>query len=98
MLATRLGLLRNMAQVGNRELDRLAGITAGHSWLIENGKRENPELKTLEAIASATGASVGWLAAGEGRPPTVEQVHVAINAARARLEAAGKATGTDGAR
>lgn len=76
-LSERLGRLRTRAGLGYRELDRAAEISEGHSWLIENGRRPNPELKTITALAAALGSSVGWLASGEGPEPTDEQVAAA---------------------
>jgi transcriptional regulator with XRE-family HTH domain len=83
-LSERLGRLRSRAGLGNRELDRAAGISAGHSWLIENGQRPNPELKTITALANALGSSIGWLASGEGQEPTDEQIAAAAFARSAK--------------
>ncbi len=86
-LAERLRRLRTVAGIGSRELDRLAGITESHSGLIEAGRRDNPTLATLDALATALGCSVGWLSKGEGAEPTQEQVAAAITSARGRLAA-----------
>lgn len=88
MLGARIRRLRKSAKIGNRELDRLAQITPGHSWLIENGKRNNPELKTLAAVAEALGCSVGYLI-GEAAPPAAQEVKAAVSRARERLSGVG---------
>jgi transcriptional regulator with XRE-family HTH domain len=87
-----------MADVGNRELDRLAGLKPGHSWLLEHRDDPNPELRTLQGLAGAYGVPVGYLAAGEGKEPTQRSVRAAIDAARARYSGAEQSTGTDGKR
>lgn len=87
----RLRLLREVAGISLRELDRLAGLCPGHSWLIETGKSPNPEVKTLCAQAVTLGSTVGYLAAGEGFGPTRDRVLSAIEAARVRLAAQAEA-------
>lgn len=97
MFADRLRALREKAGISARELDRLAGLREGHTWILEHRKDANPELKTLQALAGALGSSVGYLASEEGEPPTEEQVKAAV--AQAKGEPAPDsppATGTHG--
>ncbi len=66
-----------MGELSYLEIDRLAGLRAGHCWRLTH--REGTQtVATVEAIATALGATVGWLAAGEGEPPTKEAVLVAV--------------------
>ena len=64
------------------ELDRLADLHRGHVWQIEDGSRENPESKTVRALARVLGCSVGWLLDGEGKTPSGRTVRAAVAAAR----------------
>lgn len=74
-LAKRLTWARKAAAISQRSLARRAKLASErHIGLIESGDRDNPELKTLEAIAGALGVAVGWLASGEGPKPTAEQI------------------------
>jgi len=88
MVSERLSYLRGLGGISNRELDRISGLSRGHSWSIERGGRPSVELKTVQAIAAAMGSSVGWLASGEGEPPTEEVVLAAIERAKLRLAGA----------
>ncbi len=66
-----------MGELSYLEIDRLAGLRAGHCWRLTH--REGTQtVATVEAIASALGATVGWLAAGEGDPPTKEALLIAV--------------------
>jgi len=71
-----------MAGVSNAELDRLSGLRRGHTWALERKEQPNPELRTLAALAATLGATVGYLANGEGDGPTIAQVQAAIGEAR----------------
>ena len=64
--------------------------------LIETGARENLHPDTIASLASALGVTTDWLILGTGPEPTVEQVRAAVAAARERLAAAPKVTGTEG--
>lgn len=85
----RLVALRKAAGVGNRELDRLAGITEGHSWLIEHRKKpattNNLSANTLAKLADALGCSLDYLASGKGEPPTDDEIAAAVGRCRERL-------------
>ncbi len=95
MLGKRLEELRTLAGLSARELDRLAGLREGHSWLLEHNENPNPELRTIAAFCRVLGCTYGYLAAGEGKRPSRAAVIRAVEAARA---AHGQATGTDGGR
>jgi transcriptional regulator with XRE-family HTH domain len=82
-LSERLRTARLLAHdLGTRELDRLAGLTEGHTSAIETGTRPNVEVRTATALASVLGVSLDWLANGEGRAPGERSVREAVNAAR----------------
>lgn len=57
----RLRKARLSAGLSARGLDKKAGITRGHTSLIEAGVRPNVELKTARALADALGVSLDWL-------------------------------------
>ena len=42
--------------------------------MIETRRRGNPTADTSRALVSALGCTVGWLVAGEGEPPTDEEI------------------------
>lgn len=81
----RLHALRTRAGLSGRELDRLAAITPNHSGFIERGQIKRAGIGTVERLARVLGCSIGWLASGEGEPPTDDQIAAAVAAARARL-------------
>ena len=60
------------------------------------GTIRSAEAPTLVAYAKALGCTAGYLIAGEGEAPSDEQVRASVAAARARLDAAPAATGTEG--
>jgi len=80
----RLRALRSRAGLASRELDRLSGLAPGHSLTLEKGLRPGCSTHTVERLARALGCTVGWLASGEGDPPTDEDIQAAIAAARER--------------
>lgn len=65
----RVAALRTLIPgLSQQRLDAIGGLHRGHTWQIEQGRRENSERETVEAIASVFGCSVGWLLVGEGTP------------------------------
>lgn len=86
-LAERAGWLASNTGVSLSETDALAGKTRGHWQAIVSGNVANPTLATLTAYAEICGASVGWLASGEGSAPPVDVIRGAVEAARARFAA-----------
>lgn len=86
--------------LSTKELDRLAGITPGHTWWIESkgadGSKKGIETGTADKLAAALGISLEYLIRGEGPEPTAEEVGAAVEAARARLaESQPASTGTE---
>ena len=66
-----------------REIDRLAGRTENQFALIISRKQRSLRGDIATIYARVFGCSVGYLLAGEGEPPTREQVAAAIERARA---------------
>lgn len=91
-LPGRLRHARLLGGVSARELDRLAGTTPGHVWLIESGERPSLQASTAVLLATALGLSTDWLLSGVGDPPTEDSVRVALDHART----AHPRSGTDG--
>lgn len=63
-LAERLREARERAGLSARALDEKAGITPGHTTLIESGRRESPAVETIRKLAEALGVSIDWLVTG----------------------------------
>jgi transcriptional regulator with XRE-family HTH domain len=61
----RLREARTRAGLSARKLDELAGITTGHTTLIESGRREAPSVETVRKLAGALNVSLDWLVNGE---------------------------------
>ena len=77
-LAERLKWARNQARISQRALARAAQLKSErHVGQFESGERDNPELKTLQALADALGLSIGWLANGDGEMPEAQAVQAA---------------------
>lgn len=68
--------------LGTRELDRLAGLTEGHTSAIETGNRPNVEARTAAALARVLGVSLDWLVTGTGPTPSERRIKVAVEQAR----------------
>jgi len=88
-LATRLRALREEAGISARQLSQLASINVSHVSLIENGSVVVPSAQTIKQIALVLGATMDWLFAGIGEPPSSDEIASAV--ARCRR----KRTGTD---
>lgn len=69
-LAERLHEARCRAGLSARALDGKAGITVGHTALIESGRRERPAAETVRKLADALGVSIDWLVSGS--PPVAD--------------------------
>ncbi len=65
-LGRRLETLRIERQLSCSFLERHAGIAYGLVSKIESGRRPNPTLGTVAALAKALGCMAGWLAFGTG--------------------------------
>jgi transcriptional regulator with XRE-family HTH domain len=76
-----------------------SGLTSAYLSDLKLGKRTNPSIAKVEAIASALGVSVSWLYAGEGEmkpepvptPKPDPQRDLTLALARARTERYGQA-------
>lgn len=80
----RLQQAREMAGLGQHELERLAGLCVGHVWQLEKGHGKNPTLSTLEKVRGTLGLRLDWLVHGIGQPPEKADVLEAVaRAARA---------------
>jgi DNA-binding XRE family transcriptional regulator len=84
-LGDRLRLAREMAGIPARELDRLAGLSEGHTANIESGRRPNIEARTASAIATVLGLSLDWLVSDAGSPPSEAAIRDSV--ARSTLAA-----------
>lgn len=80
----RLLKLRREAELSARELDRLAGLTPGHTRMIELGQVRSATTETASRIARVLGTSIDWLEAGIGCAPSRERLDGCIAEARAR--------------
>lgn len=96
VIGSRLRTVRKKAELSTKELDRLAGLTAGHTWAVENSKSGNADTVTLDKIAAVLGLSLDYLVRGEGREPGAAKVRAAIETARASLASNHRRTGTIG--
>lgn len=97
-LRARLRSARKLAGISAKQLDRLAGLGAGHTNMIESGTRVDIEGGTLAKLCKALGVSLDWLLLGGGKAPTVNSVRSAIALASSpnRKGQRLRATGTDG--
>lgn len=85
-LAERLKWALDESGLSQRGLARAAGLQSErHIGFLVNGERDNPELKTLQAIAAALGVTVGWLANGD--EPSPDPVHLKATAQAAFTKA-----------
>jgi transcriptional regulator with XRE-family HTH domain len=64
-IGSRLSEARKRAGLSARALDKKAGITPGHTTLIEQGERAKPSAEIVHKLAVALGVPMGWLVAGE---------------------------------
>lgn len=87
-LAERLAWARCASGLSARGLARAARLQSErHIGFLESGERDNPELKTLQAIAGALGVTVGWLADGDEPFPDPAHIKAVAQAAFATAEA-----------
>jgi transcriptional regulator with XRE-family HTH domain len=68
-LSSRLRQARKTKGLSASSLDAVAGLTRGHTWQIETGRKPRIELETASKLASALGVSIDWLVRGEGLGP-----------------------------
>lgn len=69
-MAARLRWARDVAGLAGRDLDKLAGLTPGHTASIEAGRRANPRVGTVLALARVLGVTCDWLIDGSGAAPS----------------------------
>ena len=84
-LGARLKATCDLVDLSLRELDRLAGLTPGHSRQAV-AFNNNPTSQTCIAWARVLGVSLDWLCRGDehGKPPKRAAVLRAVEAARAQ--------------
>ena len=68
-LSARLQHARSVRGFKASELDHKAGLTRGHTWQIENGRKPKIEVETAQKLAAALGVSLDWLVNGKGEGP-----------------------------
>lgn len=80
-LAERLAHARGLAGLSSNRLSLLAGLSKSHVALIEGELRLKLGMETVSRLAVTLGVSSDWLNAGDGPPPTEDQVKRAVAAA-----------------
>ena len=78
----RLALLCERADTSHRDLDRLAGLSEGHITMMLRRQSGRIENATAVALSETLGASLDWLLAGKGKPPSERDVRAAVERAR----------------
>lgn len=68
----RLEGLRKAMGLSAREVDRLAGLTSGHTRVLEQQAECRAQVNTLESIARALSVEPAWLVFGTGDGPDFE--------------------------
>ena len=81
-IGDRLARLVAVAGLGLEELDRLAGLSPGHSGQVVRGHKSKLRVATAIAIASVFGVSAEYLANGTGQSPATLSVRRAVTKAR----------------
>jgi transcriptional regulator with XRE-family HTH domain len=71
-LGARLRALREAAGLSQQEVATRAGISLSVVFQLEQGKRKDPKLSTLVALAEALGTDVGKLALELTQPPAAK--------------------------
>ena len=67
-LSGRVAFARALLGLTQRDLDEAAGLSKGHSGVIE-ARGGDVESATLGKLATALGVSLDWLASGKGVGP-----------------------------
>jgi transcriptional regulator with XRE-family HTH domain len=91
----RVAHLQSLSGLDRAELSRLAGLAPSHVGAIIRGGVKDPASSTMGAIARVTGVSTDWLIRGEGDQPSEDDVHEAIERARAAARDADDLDATD---
>lgn len=85
----RIRELRELAGLSAKGLDSLAGLTPGHTRLIETRARDKVSAHSIVAIARVLGTNAEWLIAGDDDArPTARKIRAAVEAARVRQKTA----------
>lgn len=63
-----------------KPFSKLCGLGEPHIGMILRGEIQNPDQKTCQKIADATGCSFVWLLLGQGDPPADEVVRATLDA------------------
>lgn len=79
----RIKAARELAGISTKDVDRLAGLTPGVCWSVENSTGDNFQTKTIDPIARVLGLTLEHVVRGEGSTPSADQVKAAVEAARA---------------
>lgn len=83
-IGSRLAALRGLSRLKATELGELAGLNSpAHVGLIERGGRPNVAATTAVELARVLGTTAEYLTTGRGTPPTENEVHAAVELARA---------------
>lgn len=89
-VAERLAWARRIAGLSQRRLSSLAGLSTRHVCSLEGGELQGHMREdTAKALARVLGTSASWLAFGEGKRPTEDQIRAAAAAAVAAFGAEG---------
>ncbi len=88
---SRLKWARDTANLSARKLDKLAGITPGHTTAIEAGRKQDITTSTAAKLAHALGVSLDWLISGDGPRPTERSLLAKAAESGPTLEARAKA-------
>lgn len=86
-VGARLRWLRDSLGLSAREVDRLAGLHSGHTWVIERAEICRAQVNTLEAIANALRVDPAWLVFGAGSAPNIDLVRIALREAAKAVQA-----------
>lgn len=83
----RLRAARELAGISAKDLDRLAGNSEGHQWVLEKLEEATAVAKTLDGVCTVLGLSLDYVVRGQGRKPTKKTVSAAVAAARINAQA-----------
>lgn len=81
--ARRIRKVRKAAGLSARQVSILSGYAPNYLARIERGATHAPAFEVMAALARVLGASLDWLAYGQGAPPSADQIRQAVEAARA---------------
>lgn len=82
----RLVWLRKTADLTQREVQRLSGMSQANVGSLELNRQPEPSYKSFAKLAVVFGVPVSWLAAGEGGLPDVAAVKRAVKRAQSKAD------------